>query len=237
MRSNVSVFGNPGAAARACAARIAASLKEVLAGQSAASFAISGGSGPGIMFGNLVKEALPWDRLHLFWVDERSVPPDDDASNYGMARETLIAPAAIPAGNIHRIPGEVEPFAAASEYAADIRRRFGLGRCGLPRFDVLHLGMGPDAHTASLFPGSPLLDDRDRIASAVYAPQFRQWRVTLLPGVLLNARHTVALTTGADKAEAFHSVMNKDNDLKRYPAQLARDAEWFVDEDAAGQER
>jgi 6-phosphogluconolactonase len=237
MRPNVSVFENPGAAARACAARIAASLKEVLAGQSTASFAISGGSGPGIMFGNLAKEALPWDRIHVFWVDERSVPPDDDASNYGMAREALIAPAKIPEASIHRIQGEVEPFAAASEYAADIRRHFNIGRCGLPIFDVLHLGMGPDAHTASLFPGSPLLDDRDRIASAAYAPQFRQWRVTLLPGVLLNARLTVALTTGADKAEAFHSVMNKANDLKRYPAQLARDAEWFVDEDAARRER
>jgi 6-phosphogluconolactonase len=237
MRPNVSVFQNRGAAARACAARIAASLNEVLAGQSAASFAISGGAGPAIMFGDLVKERLPWERIHLFWVDERSVPPEDDASNFRIALETLIAPAKISEANIHRIPGEIEPFAAASEYTANIRRHFGLGRYGLPSFDVLHLGMGPDAHTASLFPGSPLLDDRDRIASAAYAPQFRQWRVTLLPGVLLNARRTVALTTGADKAEAFHSVMNKDNDLKRYPAQLARDAEWFVDEDAARQER
>jgi 6-phosphogluconolactonase len=189
------------------------------------------------MFGSLAQEALPWDRIHLFWVDERSVPPESDASNYGMARESLIAPARIPEANIHRIAGEMEPFAAAAEYAADIRRHFGLGRYGLPRFDVLHLGMGPDAHTASLFPGSALLDDRDRIASAAYAPQFGQWRVTLLPGVLLNAHHTVALTTGADKAEAFHSVMNMDNDLKRYPAQLARDAEWFIDEAAARQER
>jgi 6-phosphogluconolactonase len=99
--------------------------------------------------------------------------------------------------------GELDPQAAAQRYSDEIRRFFGLHQGDLPRFDLVHRGMGPDAHTASLFPGDPLIEDRQGIAAATFAPQFRQWRVTLLPGVLVAAKHTVFLVTGDDKKEAL----------------------------------
>ena len=103
--------------------------------------------------------------------------------------------------------------------------------------DVVHLGMGPDAHTASLFPGQPLIDDRDHIAAPLYAEKFQQWRVTLLPGVLLAAKHTVFLVAGEDKAEAARAVFKEEYDPKRYPAQIAshqgRGVVWFLDQAAA----
>ena len=108
----------------------------------------------------------------------------------------------------------------------------------MPRFDVVHRGMGPDAHTASLFPGDPLIEDRDSIAAANFAPKFHQWRVTLLPGALLAARHTVFLVAGADKKEAVRAVFHEEYDPMKYPAQIAshhgRGVAWFLDQ-AAGE--
>ena len=222
------------AAAQACARRILALLEDALSRQDAASFAISGGSTPKLLFDNLAAAAFPWDRVHLFWVDERCVPPDDDASNYKLARIHLIEPARIPEANVHRICGELDPSDAAARYVAEIRRFFHLNAAALPRFDVMHRGMGPDAHTASLFPGSPLIEDRANIAAAVFAPQFQQWRVTLLPAVLEAARNTVLLVAGADKIEALRAVFQDPYDPKRYPAQIAaKQSEWFLDRAAA----
>jgi len=175
-----------------------------------------------------------WDRVHLFWVDERAVAPDSEASNYKLAYDHLIAPAGIRERNVHRIHGELEPREAARLYTAEIRRYFELGSTELPRFDVVHRGVGPDGHTASLFPGNELLDNHDDIAAPVFAPQFNQWRITLLPGVLKAARNTVVLAAGADKAEAVRAVFQDSYDPKKWPAQIARDqAHWFLDRAAA----
>jgi 6-phosphogluconolactonase len=125
--------------------------------------------------------------------DERCVPPSDPASNYRLAKDWLIQGARIPERNVHRIAGEIAPKEAAHLYAEQIRRFFSREPDEMPRFDVVQCGMGAAAHTASLFPGEPLLDDRAGIAAAVFAPQSRQWRVTLLPGPLLAARHVVYL--------------------------------------------
>ena len=107
----------------------------------------------------------------------------------------------------------------------------------MPHFDLIHRGMGPDAHTASLFPGEPLIEDREQIAAAVFVPKFNQWRVTLLPGVLLAAKHTVFLVAGEDKADAVRAVFHEEYDPKKYPAQMAshhgRGVSWFLDEAAA----
>jgi len=210
-------------------------LEDALSRQGVASFAVSGGSTPKLLFDRLAASGVGWDRVHLFWVDERCVPPTDDASNYKLAHQHLIAPARIPDGNVHRIHGELDPAEAAARYAEDIRRFFRLDGAELPRFDVMHRGMGPDAHTASLFPGSALIDDHAGIAAAVFAPQFNQWRVTLLPGVLEAARHTVLLVAGADKAEALRGVFHEAYDPRKYPAQIAAtQAVWFLDRSAAG---
>ena len=110
---------------------------------------------------------------------------------------------------------------AARRYIADIREFFGLVEGELPRFEMIHLGMGPDAHTASLFPGSPLIKDRDHIATPVWSEPMKQWRVTLLPGVFATARHTAMLVAGSDKVLAMQAVFRGAHDPVRYPAQLA----------------
>ena len=225
------------AAAEACAHHVTNLLEEVLSGQEFATFAVSGGSTPKLLFQKLATATFRWNHVHLFWVDERMVPPTDPASNYKLADDYLIKPAHIPHRHVHRICGEMAPKTAAARYVEEIREFFGLEEGEMPRFDVVHRGMGPDAHSASLFPGEPLIDDREGIAAAVFAPKFNQWRVTLLPGALLAAKHNVFLVTGADKAEAVRAVFKEEYDPKQYPAQIAshhgRGVTWFLDEKAA----
>jgi len=230
-------YSDPAAAAEACAHHVIGLLEEVLSGQEFATFALSGGATPKLMFDYLVKSRFEWTRVHLFWVDERCVPPTDPASNYKLAYDNLIKPAHIPLRQVHRIAGEVLPDVAAKRYVEEIQEFFGLSEGELPHFDVMERGMGPDAHSASLFPGEPLIEDREHIAAAVYSEAHNQWRVTLLPGVLLAAKHTVFLVTGADKAEAVRAVFKEDYNPTKYPAQIAshhaRRVAWFLDEAAA----
>jgi 6-phosphogluconolactonase len=225
------------AAAEAGARHIIGLLEEALSGQDSATLAVSGGTTPKLMFQKLAATRFPWDKVHLFWVDERSVPPTDVASNFKLADDFLIQPTHIPHRNVHRVMGELPPAAAAKRYAGEIREFFGLEGSEMPRFDVVHRGMGPDAHSASLFPGQPLIDDREGIAAAVYVEKFHQWRVTLLPGPLMAAKHTVFVVAGDDKAEAVRAVFQEEYDPKKYPAQIAppqgRGVTWFLDEAAA----
>src|SRR5579884_3991629 len=207
-------------AAQACAQHILAVLEETLSGEGLATLAVSGGSTPRPMFQEMARSRFEWDRVHLFWVDERAVPPADPQSNYKLANESFIAPARFPAANIHRVQAELGSQSAAVAYEKEIREFFGLAAGELPHFDVLHCGIGPDAHTASLFPGEPLIQDRENIAAAVYVEKFAQWRITLLPGVLMGARHTVVLTAGSDKAEAVRSIFNEPYDPMRLPGQI-----------------
>lgn len=230
-------YPDASATAEACAHHITALLEEVLSGQEFATLAVSGGSTPKLLFAQLAKARISWNQVHLFWVDERCVPPTDAASNYKLTDDNLIVPAHIPHRQVHRIFGELSPPVAASRYAGEIREFFGLEEGEMPRFDVVHRGMGPDAHTASLFPGDPLIDDRERIAAATFAQKFNQWRVTLLPGALLAAKHTVFLVAGEDKQEAVRAVFEEEYDPRKYPAQIAshhgRGVTWFLDEAAA----
>jgi 6-phosphogluconolactonase len=230
-------YPDAAAAAEACAHQVIALLEEAIAGQEFATLAVSGGSTPKILFQRLASARFRWDKVHLFWVDERCVPPTDDASNYKLAYDYLIAPAHIPQRQVHRIFGELKPEAAARRYAEEIQDFFGLDDGEMPHFDVVHRGMGPDAHSASLFPGDPLIDDREGIVGSTYAAKFKQWRVTLLPGALLAAKHTVFLVAGADKEEAVRAVFEEEYDPKKYPAQIAshhgRGVTWFLDEAAA----
>jgi 6-phosphogluconolactonase len=223
--------------AEACAHHIQGLLEEALAGQELAALAVSGGTTPKRMFQTMAAAQFKWDRVHLFWVDERGVPPTDSASNYKLTYEHLIQPAHIPMRQVHRIMGEVQPWNAAKRYADEIREFFGLDEGEMPHFDVVHRGMGPDAHTASLFPGDPLIDDRDRIVGATYTDKFNQWRITLLPGALLAAKHTVFLVAGEDKREAVRAVFHEEYDPMKYPAQIAchhgRGVTWFLDQAAA----
>lgn len=225
---------DPAAAADACARRLIGLLEGALAGGGEASLAVSGGSTPRLLFEKLAALRFDWSRVHLFWVDERCVPPADPASNFKLARDWLLPGARIPERNVHRIVGEIAPKEAAHLYSEEIRRFFKLEPGEMPHFDIVQCGMGPDGHTASLFPGDPLLDDREQIAAPVFARQFNQWRVTLLPAPLLAAHHTVYLVNGADKAETVRAVFEGPFEPQKYPAQLVgRRAEWFLDEPSA----
>src|SRR5205807_1129489 len=169
--------------------------------------------------------------------DERGVSPTDSQSNFKLAKEHLIDPGHFPGRNVHRIQAELAPDIAARLYDEDIREFFALPSGEFPHFDIIHQGMGPDAHTASLFPGEPLIDDRDGIAAAVHAPKPPPWRITLLPGVLLASRHTVFLVSGEDKADAVRAVFHDEYDPKRLPAQMVshhgRSVSWFLDDAAS----
>jgi 6-phosphogluconolactonase len=232
------VYESADAASAACATKVLELLGDALSAQPRASIAVSGGTTPKRMFADMAKSGFDWTNVHLFWVDERCVPPTDSESNYKLAKDHFIDAARFPAANVHRIQGELAPTDAANLYAADIRAFFKLSPAALPQFDIIHRGMGPDAHTASLFPGEPLIDDHKNLAAAVYVEKFHQWRVTLLPGVLEAARHTLMLAAGADKAEPLHSVLSQPYDPKKYPAQIATyhgaGAIWFLDKAAGG---
>jgi 6-phosphogluconolactonase len=233
------VYESAEAASVACARKLLELLERALSTQLRATLAVSGGSTPKRMFAEMAQSGFQWTNVHLFWVDERCVPPTDSESNYKLAKDYFIDAARFPAANVHRIQGELAPTAAANLYAADIQSFFETSPSQpMPRFDVIHRGLGPDAHTASLFPGEPLIDDHKNLAAAVYAEKFHQWRVTLLPGVLEAARHTLMLAAGADKAEPLHSVLSQPYDPKKYPAQIAtyddEGAIWFLDKAASG---
>ncbi len=223
-------------AANACSTHILQSLEECLKTESFATFAISGGSSPKLLFGNLAQADFNWTRVHFFWVDERCVPPTDKDSNFKLAHDTLFDPAKIPDRNVHRIYGELPPSEGAAKYVEEIKLFFRLNDGKLPSFDLLHRGMGPDAHTASLFPGDPLINNKTDIATNVWVEKFHMNRVTLLPGVLTAAKETVLQVVGEDKADALRNVLTGREDPMSYPCQIAsRDAEatWFLDRAAA----
>ncbi|HEX5229845.1 MAG TPA: 6-phosphogluconolactonase [Bryobacteraceae bacterium] len=231
------VFENAQGASEACAGKILELLGQALATQPRASLAISGGSTPKLMFAVMAKANFDWSRVHLFWVDERVVPPTDSQSNYRLAKEHFIDPSHFPLQNVHRVEGELPAKEAAKRYEDDIRGFFGSVPGAIPQFDVVHRGIGPDAHTASLFPGEPAIDDHKNLVAAVYVEKFQQWRVTLLPAVLEAARNTLMLAAGDDKAEPLKEVMRGAYDPKKYPAQIGtydgHDVLWFLDKAAA----
>lgn len=230
-------FDDADQAARAAARCVLDALGAALEDRKKAFLAVSGGSTPRKMFEAMADAEFRWDGVKVFFVDERMVGPDDPDSNYRMAREALFEPAGLDDSQVFRILGELEPHDAAERYLTDLRKQFKLKDDELPRFDVIHLGMGSDAHTASLFPGEPLLGDREAIAAAVYAGSKESYRVTLLPGVLLRAETIVFLVAGEDKAEPLRRVRQGAEAVESYPAQVverhAKNVHWFVDRAAA----
>ena len=230
------IAATPQEAARDCSQFILKALAATLRNAPQATLAISGGSTPKLLFAEMALAAFDWSKVHIFWVDERCVPPTDSQSNFKLATDTLLQAARIPLTNIHRVYGELPPDEGAARYNSEIKTFFGLRDGQLPAFDVLHRGMGPDAHTASLFPGEPLIANRDGIAAHVWVEKMKMDRVSLLPGVLLAAKSTVLQVSGGEKAEAVRHVLKEPEDYFRYPCQIAsRDerAVWFLDSAAA----
>ncbi|HKQ18714.1 MAG TPA: 6-phosphogluconolactonase [Candidatus Eisenbacteria bacterium] len=181
---------------------------------------------------------LDWARVHIFWGDERHVPPDDPRSNYRMARETLISHVPLPPENVHPIPAaHPDPRDAAARYSGALREFFELEPRGLPRFDLVLLGMGADGHTASLFPGSDALEEDGRLAVATRGPAGDEWRITLTLPVLNHAGSLVVLVSGAAKASTLRRVLEGPETAPSLPIQrLNPDSGslvWIVDREAA----
>jgi 6-phosphogluconolactonase len=193
-----------------------------------ARIAVSGGTTPKAMFALLADRTapyfarVPWDKLHLFWVDERCVSPDDDESNYKMTNEAMLSKVPLPADQIHRMKGELEPEVAASQYEAVIRAEFGLDRSGDPVFDLVLLGMGDDGHTASLFPHTQALFAMVPLVVANHVPQKDTWRVTLTWPVINRARRVAFLIEGSAKAQVLDDVLLGAYDPESKPSQLIR---------------
>jgi 6-phosphogluconolactonase len=214
------------ALARAMAEQLLAAAQEAVASRGVARIAISGGNTPKRTFEMLAEPAatefsvFPWDKTDLFWVDERCVRPDDKESNYRMTKLALLDKVPLAADRVFRIEGELDPELAAARYESAIRNRFRLEGAQLPTFDLVALGMGPDGHTASLFPHTAGIHELTRIAIANHVPQKETWRVTLTSPVINQGRKVVFLIGGTDKAEVLSSVLGKTYDPETWPSQV-----------------
>ncbi len=237
LSKNIRILSDAEAVAKT-AARIFSSAASVAVGsRSSFSVALSGGSTPTLLYrilGSSFQDVISWQHVHLFWTDERCVPADHKQSNFRIVNEELLSHIDMPNGNIHRIKGELAPDEGAGTYETELRGHF--GREGLPRFNVIFLGIGEDGHTASLFPGSEALGEEQRLAVPAYSMEASSWRVTLTLPVLNNAGLVVFLVTGSNKAEIMAKLFSKE-DRSSYPAGLVNPLNgrviWLIDKDAA----
>ncbi len=200
--------------------------------------ALAGGSTPRALYTRLASEhyalRVPWQATHVFWGDERCVPPESEESNYRMAYETLLCRVPVPREQVHRMRGEDEPESAAHNYARVLETEF---RESTPRFDLILLGMGEDGHTASLFPRSEALDDTEHLVIAPFIEKLGAHRLTITFRVINAAAHVVFLVAGASKAATLRAVLKNERDEHELPARMVRPTSgellWLVDEAAA----
>ena len=203
--------------------------------------ALSGGSTPKSLFNLLATNArstLPWDRTFFFWSDERHVPPTDPDSNYRMANEVMLSKVPVPPQNVFRFPAENPDAAAvAREYEKSLQKVFHLEAGAVPVFDLILLGMGPDGHTASLFPATAALQEKSRLVVANWVEKLKTHRMTFTLPVLNAARNVAFLVSGTDKAPALKAVLEENVPGEQYPAKLVQPTNgrliWFVDRAAA----
>jgi len=211
--------------ARLAAAWMAEEIRQAVARGGRCAFALSGGSTPRPAYERLALEpAVPWHGVEVYFGDERAVPPTDPESNYRMAREALLDRAGLPAGRVHPMEADDPDLeAAAARYESLLPERL----------DVLVLGMGPDGHTASLFPGSPLLRETRRRVAPARGPVPPIHRLTITPSVIAAARRVAVITAGAVKAPVVAQVRQGPWRPEELPVQLARDGTWIIDRAAA----
>jgi 6-phosphogluconolactonase len=205
--------------------------------------ALSGGSTPKNLYTLIAANAsatLPWAQMFFFWGDERHVPPEDADSNYRMAKEALLSKVPIAPGNVFPVPAEMQDAAAAADaYEQTVRKFFGLAPGEFPRFDLILLGMGPDGHTASLFPETAALQEKSRLVVANWVEKLKASRITFTLPVLNAARCVAFLVSGEDKAAVLHEVLEGSAPPEKYPSKLVKPTNgkliWFVDRAAASQ--
>jgi 6-phosphogluconolactonase len=236
----VSIFPDGGQLSVAAAAYIVRVAQESIATHGRFTLALSGGSTPRKLYAMLATEPyrdqIDWTLTEIFWSDERCVPPDNAECNYLLAQEVMLSKVPIPASQVHRVAAELPDLDAASlSYTEVLHRVFGTK--GIPQFDLIQLGMGPEGHTASLFPHQASLKEQERLIMPVTVPKPPPTRLTFTPPLLNAAIHILFLVTGADKSEAVQAVLEKPYQPDEYPAQIIRpthgEVTWMLDQAAA----
>ena len=228
----------------AAAEEVVRAAEEAVAQRGRFTIALSGGSTPKSLFNLLATNARPslaWDKMFFFWSDERHVPPTDPDSNYRMADEAMLSKIPVAAANIFRVPAENPDAAAAAQaYDLTLQKFFGTKPGEFPRFDLILLGLGPDGHTASLFPETVALEEKSRLVVANWVEKFKTNRITFTLPLLNAARNVAFLVSGTDKASALHAVIDDESaPASRYPAKLVHPSDgklfWFLDKAAASE--
>lgn len=239
MSGEVRIYPDLTSLSRAVAQHVVSLAVDAIASRKVFTLALTGGSTPRPAYEVLATprfaQRVDWTRVHLFWGDERCVPPDHERSNYRMAHEALVEHLAIPSEQVHRMRGEIPPEEAAFGYESQLRDVF--GDVAVPRFDLILLGLGEDGHVASLFPGTEALEDTKRWVVAHYVAKVEEWRLTFTPPVLNAAENVAFLVSGERKRKILQEILESPYRPEELPAQLVQPVEghlrWFVDRDAA----
>ncbi|HLZ63614.1 MAG TPA: 6-phosphogluconolactonase [Ktedonosporobacter sp.] len=241
---NIAIYPDADALSHAAAQYVVQIANESIVTHGRFTLALAGGNTPKKLYGLLASEPyssqINWALVEVFWSDERCVPPESEDSNYHLAQEVLLSKVPIPASQIHRMPAdEPDRDAASLAYTHEMQRVFGTNQ--VPGFDLIQLGMGPEGHTASLFPHQPSLHEQQRLVMPVTVPKPPPARLTFTPPILNAAVHVLFLVTGADKEDAVKAVLEGEYQPDEWPSQIVRptrgEVTWMFDPAAAGKLR
>jgi 6-phosphogluconolactonase len=249
--AQLKITADNAAMSESAAERVTSLVEAAIATRGVATVSLTGGTTPDPLYQLLAdpdrpwRNRIDWAHVHVFWSDEREVPPEHPESNFGLANRLLIQHVPVPPTQIHRIHGELPASDAGPLYDALLRAR--RAQVAGPLFDVMLLGIGANAHIASIFPNSPLLERSERperselLATGVHVPELSQWRITMTPPALLDSAAILVIANGASKAEAVAAALEASVNIARYPAQLLRAAghhvEWVIDAAASARLR
>jgi 6-phosphogluconolactonase len=243
MKPEIDIVTDAAALCQAGAAEFVRQARDAVGAKGAFTVALSGGSTPKGLYGLLATDPMlqaqvAWDSIHVFWGDERHVPPDDTESNYRMANDAMLSKVPIPPANVYRIKSETPQASQAAEaYEQTLQAFFRLPARQFPRFDLIFLGLGPEGHTASLFPGTKGLHEERRLVVSNWVGKFYTDRITMTPPILNNAACVIFLVSGEDKALPLKAVLEGLYEPEQLPAQLIRPSHgrllWLVDQPAA----
>src|SRR3989440_8997059 len=237
----ISIYPDINTLSREAAKFIVRLANEAIVTHGRFTIALSGGSTPRVLYSLLGDEPycsqIDWVQVDIFWSDERCVPPDSEESNYHLAQQVFLNKIPIPASQVHRMPADQPDRDIASQaYTEEMQRTFGTN--GIPNFDLIQLGMGPEGHTASLFPHQPSLHEQQRLVMPVSVPKPPPLRLTFTPPLLNAPRHVLFLVTGSEKADAVQAVLEGPYQPEEYPAQIVRptngEVTWMLDTAATG---
>jgi len=240
---DIHVYPTSQALLEAAAQHLLEHARQAIAARNSFTLALAGGSTPKGLYERLASSPfrgqLDWTKVRFFWGDERHVPPDHADSNYRMVHEALLSRVPISMEQVHRVPSELpDAQTVADQYEAELRRQFDVSEPEIPRFDFILLGMGPDGHTASLFPATQAVQETNRLVAAPWVEKLETSRITFTPGLLNHARQVTFLISGHAKAETLHTVLEGPFQPDTLPAQIIRPRNgtltWFVDQEAGG---